>query len=498
MTGAPETGHPQGLRHARSPVVFLLLLTFAALFVHGYHPRAEDSEMYVSGIVQTLHPSYYPIGRQFFQAQTNLTLFTRLVAWSVRLSHLPLDWVLFIGQLASIFLLLLGCWKIACKCFPSPSGRWGAVGLVAALLTLPIASTALYILDQYLDPRSLAAFAFVFAIVAVLDKKYTRAGLWLVFTALVEPLMAVFAVSYAVLLYLFQRRRPAWLPLLPAWIIPTVLVLHPSRAYLLVLSKRPDLLLFDWPWYGWLGAVAPLALLWWIGRIGRSKQRPVLQQTAESMALFGLIFLAGAIFVSIPQDLVSLIRFQPMRSLYLVYLFLILLGGGLLGEIVLKAKPARWLLLFVPLCAGMCYAQFQLFPQDRHVEWPGARAENPWVQAFQWIRGHTPPDAIFAINPDYMNVPGEDDQGFRANAERSRLADDDDDWSVAGLFPGLPLARVCLSQLQAEKGWTHFTPADFERLKRSYDVTWVVVRRGKASTMTCPYQNSEVSVCRIK
>ncbi|HVB35135.1 MAG TPA: hypothetical protein VNJ52_12290 [Patescibacteria group bacterium] len=215
------------------------------------------------------------------------------------------------------------------------------------------------------------------------------------------------------------------------------------------------------------------------------------------MALFGLICLAGAIVFSIPASLVTLLRFQPMRYLYLVYLFLILLGGGLLREMLLKAKPLRWLLLFVPLCAGMSYAQFRLFPQSRHVEWPGAAPEDQWVQAFVWIRGHTPTGAIFALNPNYMNDPGENHQGFRAIAERSRLSDLADDWSVATLFPEKPLADRAWSEMQAERGWEHFTRANFERLKREYGVTWIVVQRPGVDGVTCPYRNSAVSVCRV-
>jgi hypothetical protein len=44
--------------------------------------------------------------------------------------------------------------------------------LIAALLTTPVAGTALYIMDQYLNPRNFAAFASVFAVARILDKKY--------------------------------------------------------------------------------------------------------------------------------------------------------------------------------------------------------------------------------------------------------------------------------------------------------------------------------------
>lgn len=70
------------------------------------------------------------------------------------------------------------------------------------------------------------------------------------------------------------------------------------------------------------------------------------------------------------------------------------------GESLLKNKPLRWLLLFVPLFAGVCFAQFQLFPGTQHVEWPGAAPKNSWEQAFVWIRGNTHVDAIFALDPN--------------------------------------------------------------------------------------------------
>lgn len=481
----------------RRVLLFLLPLTLTALFLHGYHPRAEDAEIYVSSIVQVLHPSYYPVGREFFETNAKQMLFPSLVAWSVRLSHLPLDWDLFVWHLASIFLLLLGCWKLAAKCFATLSGRLAAVCLIAALLTLPIASTDLYILDQYFNPRSLFAFAAVFAIDATMERKFIQAALWLVFMAAMQPFMAVFGISYVVLLYLTGERKTAWASVFPAFLVPVLLARHPSAAYMRSLAEHPDLFLFRWPWYGWLGAVAPLAILWWIARIGRAKQRPALCRLAASSGLFGLIYLAGAVAISIPESLTTLNRFEPLRSLYLVYLMLILLGGGLLGEMTLKAKPLRWLLLFAPLCAGMCYAQFQLFPASRHLEWPGAAPRNPWVRAFVWVRRNTPTDAIFALPPRYDDIRGEDHHGFRVIAERSAMADSGKDWSVSTLYPNLPLADDCFSQTEAVKGWKHFNRADFERLKRDYGVSWIVVQRPSVPGLTCPYRNNVVSVCQV-
>src|SRR6266851_5626727 len=115
----------------------------------------------------------------------------------------------------------------------------------------------------------------------------------------------------------------------------------------------------------------------------------------------------------------GLTELQPMRSLHLVYIMLFVFAGGLLAQFVLRDRGWRWLLLFLPICAGMWITQRQLFPATPHIELPGAAPRNDWVEAFLWIRNHTPVAAYFALDPDHMEVAGEDQHGFRGIAERS-------------------------------------------------------------------------------
>jgi len=132
----------------------LLLLTAGALLVHGYHPFAEDAEIYLPGVEAHLHPKLFPTGREFFLSHASLTFFPNVVAFSLRVSHLPMEVGLFLWHVASIFLLLLACWELSGMLFPDTNkpdtnkARWGGVCLVAALLTIPVAGTALYIMDQ--------------------------------------------------------------------------------------------------------------------------------------------------------------------------------------------------------------------------------------------------------------------------------------------------------------------------------------------------------------
>ena len=155
----------------------------------------------------------------------------------------------------------------------------------------------------------------------------------------------------------------------------------------------------------------------------------------------------------LPPSLERLRPFEPMRYLHLLYLLFFLIAGGLLGRYVLGRKIYRWLLLFVPLSAGMFYAQRQMFPASAHLELPGVQPQNPWLQAFAWIRENTPVDALFALDPHYTTLPGEDFHGFRALAERSVLADYEKDGGMAARVPRLAprwLKEVTASDRLAE------------------------------------------------
>ena len=145
----------------------------------------------------------------------------------------------------------------------------------------------------------------------------------------------------------------------------------------------------------------------------------------------------------------------------------------------------------------MWCVQRLLFPATPHVEWPGAAARNDWVDAFLWIRGNTPVDAVFALDPEHMALAGEDQHGFRLIAERSRLADAVKDSGAATMFPHRALPEHWREQVRAQAGWKSFTTADFERLNRTYGVTWVVLERPAMAGLDCRYQNKALAVCRV-
>ncbi|HVR24922.1 MAG TPA: hypothetical protein VMU26_16550 [Candidatus Polarisedimenticolia bacterium] len=483
-----------------SDYLWLLLLTAGALLVQGYHPFVEDSEIYLPGVEKILHPELFPVGREFFLSHASLTFFPNVIAFSLRVTHLPMEVGLSLWQLASIFLLLLACWELSRLFFSSARAQWGGVCLVAVLLTIPVSGTALYIMDQYLNPRNLAAFAGIFALVRTLEKNYVRALLWLAFAACMHPLMWVFPFSFCLLFVVMDRFEGRWKALgatrlAALLLLPLPLALAPSSAYHEAAKRHPYHYIQNWAWYELLGIVAPLVLFWWLGRIARRREWRTVERVSRTCTLYGSIYLVGAVLVDLPARFEALARLQPLRSLHFLYIVMFVMVGGFLGESVLQNRVWRWLLLFAPLSVGMFMAQRALFPASAHLEWPGAAPKNPWAQAFVWIRQNTPASAVFALDPYYMDMAGEDEIGFRCLAERSRLADGVKDNGVVSMFP--PLAEEWWSQVQAQTPWKNFRSGDFSRLKQNYGVSWVVVETPPVAELDCVYQNGSVRVCRL-
>ncbi|HZT30122.1 MAG TPA: hypothetical protein VFA33_09590 [Bryobacteraceae bacterium] len=490
------------LRITRRPVLRLLALTILAVFVHGYHLGVDDAEIYIPAIKRAADPTLYPFAAEFFMFHAHLSFFPNLVGGSARFSRLPVDLVIFLWHGGCIFLLLLASWRLARVCFESQCARWSAVALLAGALSVPVAGTALVIMDPYVTARSLSTPAGMFAIAGYASGRWKRAAAWLVFTALIHPQMMLYAAVLIGFLELARRRRPPedagpGLGMACLISLPGVFDFQPPRgAAREALFSRTYFFVSNWAWYEWVGVVAPLALLGWFAAHPPRGTTPVFRRLAGVLVPFGLSFTLLALLLTFPERLENATRLQPMRSFHLLYVIFFVLLGGLVGEYLLRARGWHWLALFAPLAGCMWLIQLAAYPASLHIEWPGAAGPNGWTRAFLWIRGHTPKDAVFALDPDYMLLPGADEHGFRAIAERSALADRVKDSGAVSLFP--QLADDWKSEVQAQEGWEHFGPRDFERLARHYPVTWIVTRRPPPAAFPCPYQQGELAVCRIE
>src|ERR1035441_1152130 len=133
--------------------------------------------------------------------------------------HLPIDLVIFAWHIGSIFLLLAAAWQLLGSCFEGSYARWSGVAVLAATLSVPVAGTALAIMDPYLTARSLSTPATLFTVACYLSGRLLRAAAWLALTAAVHPQMAVYVLLFIGGMELVRRRRalgPAAQPVLGA------------------------------------------------------------------------------------------------------------------------------------------------------------------------------------------------------------------------------------------------------------------------------------------
>jgi hypothetical protein len=326
---------------------------------------------------------------------------------------------------------------------------------------------------------------------------------FLAITALLHPQMAVYGLALVVLLSLPQL-APSRVPAEEALAgsigffsrIPAGFHLGPAQdPYHETLYSRPFFFAWAWRWYEWAGALLPLAILFAISGSRSSSITPATARLCRALLLLGCVSIAAFLLVSSSSYFDEFVRLQPMRSFQLIYIVMFLLLGGLAGEYLLHNKLWRWLLLFVPIGITMYAVDRYLYPASDHLELPGRASSNPWVEAFEWVRGHTPEDAIFALPPRYILLTGDDQHGFRAIAERSMLADWVKDSGVASVFP--QMAPEWEREQQFTRGWEQYTTSDFLALPQHSPATWAVVQYAQAIGLDCPFRNAAVAVCKL-
>ncbi len=485
-------------------LLLVLLLTLIGFAVMGYHPGYEDDGIYLSAVQSDLHPALYPHDAEFFKLQMQASAFDNSVAWFVRITRLPVAWAELLGQLPAIFLILWAGYSIAKRLFERAEARWAGVAMLAAMLTLPVAGTALYIADQHLHPRNLATAFILLATDRVIAGKRWYAIPLLVAAFALHPIMAAFGVSFCLCLsiammepvHVWLRDMRAAIARSAAVLIPLGWVFDPaSPDWRKAMDTRQYYLLSGWTWYEWLGALGPLVLFWLLWRLAKRRGNTLLSRFALAVLIYGIFQQLVAIVMLAPPSFIRLAPMQPMRYLQIIYCFLALFAGCFIGELLLKRRAWRWAVFLLVANGAMLSAQVAEFPDCPHLEMPWTKPANPWLQAFAWIRTNTPTDAYFALDPYYLAAPDEDYHNFRALAERSALADGIKDTAVVVLVP--QLAPEWNREVTAESGWKSFELADFERLKREFGVDWALVSFPAPRGLDCEWHNSELSVCRI-
>ena len=393
----------------------------------GYHPGIEDDSVYLSAIKGDLNPALYPHDSEFFRVQLQATLFDKWVAGFIHWTHIPVGITEFLWQICSIALIIFGCWCIARTLFPEDEAQWGGVAMITAMLTLPVAGTALYLADQHLHPRNLSAGIILVAVSRIMNGKKWHAVPLLLLGFVIHPIMATLGMSFCIFLTMAMHEPVhVWLRSLRdslAAAVPLGWIFEPpTPIWRKALATRTYFFLYQWAWYEWLGAIAPLFLFWILWRIALKRGETQLARFALAVFAYAIFQQAAAMIILGSPSLVRLTPFQPMRYLQLVYFFMVLIAGCLIGKLVVKSSTWRWALYLLVINTGMYSAQRALFSASDHIEFPGTRISNPRIGRRAYGPHEHTTDAYFAMNlTSPLMHPVEDYHSFRrALAERSQ------------------------------------------------------------------------------
>ena len=187
--------------------------------------------------------------------------------------------------------------------------------------------------DQHLHPRNVATGFILVAVSRILAGKRWHAVPLLAMAFLFHPLMAALGISFCLFLTLAMLDRQsaasgpvaAMAPL--GWVFTA-----PTPEWRRALGTRTYYFLFKWTWYEWLGAVGPLILFWQLWRFASKRRETTLARFSLAVVCYGVFQLVIAIVINATPALVRLIPLQPMRFLHLIYFFLTLVSGCLIGK----------------------------------------------------------------------------------------------------------------------------------------------------------------------
>jgi hypothetical protein len=494
------------LRRSRSflqhPVVFISGLTILALLIQGYHPFVDDAAIYIAGIEKVIHPSLFPVHAEYVLPHLKHSLFSLALGWLVRGLHIPLRYTLFISYVASLWMMVFACWRLSRLLFSSPRGRAGAMLLMTASLTLPVAGSAIFILDPYLTARSFSTPLTLFAIAFALERRMLATAVCLFGAFILHPLMAAYAVGYVIVLALVRARRWRTLGAAAAGVMLLGFVashagtlLGASAAYRVATVSRDYFFLDKWEWFEIFGLFPPLVAAFIYLSRSNFRVRSNNGLIAAVSLYVGVLAILFAVCFTRTDNSFLLARLQVLRSFQIIYILFFLLLGSLLGQYVLGRRWWAWSSGFTAVAALMFTVQLSLYPALKHLEWPWARSHNPWAQAFFWIRDNTPRDAYFALDPYYQQMPQEDTLGFRAMTERSVLPDWSKDGGIAAIDPAL--AQQWWNQVTQTKDFSRWNDQQRIETLAPYGVNWIVLPAGMPTQFACPYQNSAVRVCHL-
>ena len=287
--------------------VALAALTLMVLFVHGFHPLAEDGGLYIAGVEWRLNSSLFPRFTEFVSEHVHFSIFAPVVAAITRATNLSLLAVLFIINLLSIVLTLAAAHLVLRRVTPNERAQLAGIATLGAVWTMPIAGTSLLLMDPCVTARSLSTPLSVWAIAFALDdwrdNRRSLAGciLAIALAAAFHPLMAGYALGLIIVLRLLRSRRKILLLAILAFLTFAAAAILQARApaesaaVILAAESRYYWFLSHWHWYELFGLLGPLLVLLALRRYNRFGLRANGALLCDAAILYGCFATALAL-----------------------------------------------------------------------------------------------------------------------------------------------------------------------------------------------------------
>jgi hypothetical protein len=492
-------------------------LTLAVLLVHGFHPFAEDGGLYIAGVEWRLNPSLFPRLTEFVSEHVRFSIFAPVLSAITRSTHLPLLVVLLLVQISSIALMLAAGRALLRRITRNEGAQLAGLGMISALWAVPVAGTSLLLMDPCVTARSFSTPLSLWALALALDdwknngRSFLSCALLIGLAAAFHPLMAGYALG--LILVVRAQRSPRGNSLLVAaglltFAAAAFLQTHAmadSSSVVLAAQSRYYWFLSQWHWYELFGLAGPLLVLLALryqNRDGLGSRGLALASAAILYGCFAVAFTAVFAHESYAAHIVA--RLQPLRAFLMIYAVMLLLLGASLQqafERLVTSDRSFFRFAVVPILAAGALAMFiaerRQFPASPHVEFPWRlrQSPNPWVRTFLWCGDNTPPNALFALDANYITTPGEDAQTFRAIAQRSALPDFSKDGGEAAITPRI--ADVWADGFTAQLNLDQQTTSQLRQHLAPYGVDWVILRSDSPAALSCPYDNNLLKVCSL-
>jgi hypothetical protein len=464
----------------------------------GYRYGVSDQAFYATAIVKDLHPDFFPRDTRLLEVESHLMWSDEIVAALTRGLGLDLPTLALALYLATLVLLFAAAVR-----FGRAAGlSWWAIAALLVLLTFRhrIAKTGANSLEGYMHPRMLAFALGIFALSALLARRYITAGLWIAVAGCWHPTTALWfglVLGFALMATSSgERRRVILVAALAAGaaalagpLAGRLAIMDP--AWLQVLADKDYLFPHEWPAYAWAANLGYPIVLYLIYRRRLHCGRVA---TGEREVVVGLLGLVGVFLVSLPLTMLRValaVQLQVTRVFWLLdFAVAAYLAWWIVDDRLAASRFARRLAVLVLAAASVTRGAY-LLSQDRQlVSW--RLPDTPWMEAMTWLRDR-PASWYVLADPGHAWKYG---VSVRLAAQKDTLIEAGKDTALA--IYDRDVAMAVRDKLTAVASFDQLTSADLRRLASRYGLDVAVLEAGQEVDLPELHRNRQFVIYKLR